>query len=132
MDERTLVADRVITTGLADAWSIAASGDFDGDRQSDIVWHNRMSGAMGIWFLEAGGLRSQSALDPKRRRHVPIVGAADYDGDGLLDLLAHLSDRGRKLRALFMNGSEILDNVAIADLPAPWFVAGVGERSPVP
>jgi hypothetical protein len=36
------------------------------------------------------------------------------------------------LRALFTNGSEILDNVRIADLPSPWFVAGVGERSPMP
>jgi hypothetical protein len=132
MDERTLAADRTITTGLSDAWSIVAAGDFDGDRQGDIVWRNRMSGALGIWFLDAGGLRSQSALDPKRRRRVPIVGAGDYDGDGLLDLLAHLSDRGRKLRALFTNGSEILDNVSIADLPPPWFVAGVGERSPMP
>jgi hypothetical protein len=97
-----------------------------------------MSGAMGIWFFEAGGLRSQSGLDPKLVRPVPIVGAADYDGDGFLDLLAHpsgvvrRSGTRRMLRALFTNGNEILENVPIADLPFPWFAAGVGERSPMP
>ena len=117
---------------LDSRWSIVAAGDFDRDGQGDIVWRSDLTGAMGIWFLEADGLRSQSVLDVKPRPLVRVVGAADYDGDGLLDLLLHLRAARGGLRILFLNGSEALDEIRTGKLSPPWFVAGVGERSPTP
>ena len=132
MNERTLAANRVVTTGLDASWAIEAAGDFDLDGQGDIVWRSKKTGAMGIWFLEAGGLGGRGALDARHGPIMHVVGAADYDGDGLLDLLFHHGGSRGSLRALFLNGSQILENVRVGQLSRPWFVAGVGERSPTP
>lgn len=131
MDERTVVTNTEISLDLASPWSIVAAGDFDLDGQGDIVWHSEATGEVGMCFLAAGGLRSQSVLEAKLRPSADIVGAADYDGDGLLDLLVHLNGHRGTLLARFMNGSEVLDATRIGVLPHPWFVASVGELSPV-
>jgi FG-GAP-like repeat len=40
-------------------WSIAETGDFDGDGKSDILWHDT-SGTVAIWFMN-GTQVTQSA-----------------------------------------------------------------------
>ena len=72
---------------------IRATGDFDGDGHPDLLWHDSSSGGVGVWTL-AGARRTSSVVvtdmagsalsivAPKR-----IDGAADFDGDGQIDLL---------------------------------------------
>src|SRR5450759_5111672 len=33
------------------AWSMAATGDFNGDGHGDIVWQNTVNGDRSIWFM---------------------------------------------------------------------------------
>jgi hypothetical protein len=131
MNAHTVVANTVISLEIESSWSIVAAGDFDLDGRGDIVWRSDASGELGICFLEAGGLRGQTVLDAELLPGARIVGAADYDGDGLMDLLIQLSGPRGSLRVLFMNGSEILENARIGELRLPWFVASVGDLSPV-
>jgi hypothetical protein len=131
MNERTLVGSVALDLDIEAPWSIVAAGDFDLDGRGDIVWLGETTREMGVCSLEAAGLRSQGILDVKLRPRASVVGAGDHDGDGFLDVLIQLGGPAGSLRALFMQGSEILGNVPIGRLPAPWFVASVGDLSPM-
>ena len=40
------------------AWSIADTGDFDGDGKGDILWRNTSTGQVAIWFMNGTALSS--------------------------------------------------------------------------
>ena len=89
------------------------------------MWHDEATRQLGICFLEAGGLRSQSVLDalwPYAR----VAGAADYDGDGFPDLLTRLGGPRGTLIGFFMNGGEILYKAHVGELrlPGSWQASG--------
>jgi hypothetical protein len=72
------------------SWNVAATGDFNGDGQADIVWRESASGALVLWVMNGVTLSSQMSLSP-----FPVVsdtdwqisGATDLNGDGKSDLL---------------------------------------------
>ena len=43
-------------------WTIQGMGWFKGDRQSDILWRNKTSGDVVIWFLTGGTIASSADL----------------------------------------------------------------------
>ena len=85
-------------------WTVAAIGDFNGDAEADLVWENSATGEIYFWFMapaagdagfagadgafSGGYLRDAQqrivSLGPTTRR---VVGAADMDRDGEVDLV---------------------------------------------
>ena len=57
--------------GIADAnWLIEGVGDIDGDNRPDIVFHHRLSGALGVWLMNGFNVAASVALpsiDPSWR-----------------------------------------------------------------
>jgi len=57
--------------GIADAnWLIEGVGDLDGDNRPDIVFHHRLSGALGVWLMNGFNVAASVALpsiDPSWR-----------------------------------------------------------------
>lgn len=66
------------------SWTLAASGDFDGDGAPDLFWRNS-DGTTRIWYLDANGYQEElGALDPGASWTAEITG--DLDGNGQDDV----------------------------------------------
>ncbi len=39
-------------------WTIAGTGDFDGDGKSDILWRNSRPGEVAIWLMNGTSIAS--------------------------------------------------------------------------
>jgi len=111
------------------AW--ATAGDFDGDGRMDVLWTNE-AGAMELRVGAAiGPLSTAVALSPSDPEHplVKLTGTGDFDGDGLLDVVAH-DDRAVLLRGRG-DGSfdplQLLYDGTMSWGPAPFEADGDGD-----
>jgi Tol biopolymer transport system component len=75
--------------GVPTSWSVAQTGDFNGDRKTDIVWHNS-NGDTSIWLMTSSGTQVQ-VLSATDFGVIPtswnIAGTGDFNGDGMSDIL---------------------------------------------
>jgi hypothetical protein len=74
-------------------WRIVGIGDFTGDGNADLLWHHR-DGAIGIWRL--AGVKGNEVQSMPLITNAPnmpegaltrVVGVADYNFDGVADIL---------------------------------------------
>ena len=56
MNGTTTVGDVSLGTVPVE-WSIAATADFNSDRQTDILWQNTVTGERYIWFMNGSAHR---------------------------------------------------------------------------
>ena len=68
------------------SWVIINTGDFDGDGKSDILWQFANTNQYGVWFMNGTQVTGiQSFTLPSYAGQICCV--ADFDGDGLADLV---------------------------------------------
>lgn len=116
-------------------WQIRGVGDFNGDHKPDLVWHHQGDGRLGLWLMDnhvrtatpnfallSGGL-GEPDLNWK------VVGAADMNGDGQLDLV-WWNQQTYALRIWHMDGAFQIDSVAVSvATSAGWEVVGVADMN---
>ena len=113
-------------TGVSTDWHLAATGDFDGDGRSDLLWRND-NGALGTWrATAAGGFTVTPALTS-----VPtdwkVAGTGDFNGDGRVDILWRNVD-GTVGDWLSVAGGGFASNAgSVAAVPTSWKVVGTGD-----
>ncbi len=71
---------------------IAATGDFDGDRITDIVWHQESTGRTIVQTARSRGVIEYSSTADAASWSV--IAAGDYDGDSRADLIWKNSQTG--------------------------------------
>jgi hypothetical protein len=47
-------------------WQIARVADLDEDGQTDILWHNRLTGDLLVWYMNGIRMTSRAPLDPRQ------------------------------------------------------------------
>ena len=104
-------------------WSVAGTGDFNGDGRDDILWRS-VDGTVSNWLgTQTGGV---VVNDTNALVHVPndwkIVGTGDFDGDGHADILWR-NDNGLLSNWLGTDSGGFLVNDAAA--LTPWLVGNV-------
>jgi len=89
-DDGTVRTANSILGSLPDTSQIGATGDFDGDGDSDVVWHD-LNTNVAIWEIEDGVLVQTHVL-PTEPTTWQIEGSGDLDGDGDDDIVWRLDE----------------------------------------
>ncbi len=90
MNHNTRVGSAVALGGaLAPPWKIAASGDWNRDGQTDLLWRNSSTQKLLVWTMNGTAKAGQLVPTPDQAvdANWEVVAALDYNGDGLRDLL---------------------------------------------
>jgi len=112
-------------------WTIQATGDIDGDGQTDVVWRHSATGQVTAWFLKVANF--DKPLD--RAIYLPTVtdpnwvinGLQDFDGDGKADLLWHDTVTGRTV-IWFLNGTGVAGWAYAPTVADPnWVIENAGD-----
>jgi phospholipase D-like protein/VCBS repeat protein len=133
MSQTSLVDGRPLGPGtLPDpAWRIAATGDFDRDGYSDVIFQHQGDGRLAIWKMSGSFLVSGYALTPGQVQDTnwKIRAAADMDGDGWLDLIWQHETNG-SVAVWLMTGTQLRDGRlttpgVVSD--TNWRIVGAGD-----
>jgi hypothetical protein len=92
-----VVASGIGSIGGDSGWQVGGSGDFDGDRQTDLFWYNVQTGETAFWKLNGFGF--QEAIFAKLPGTDVTAGwraggANDFDGDRQMDLFWYNENTG--------------------------------------
>jgi hypothetical protein len=104
-------------------WTIAGTGDFNGDGTSDILFRGA-DGGVGAWLMQNGQVESAVSVGVITSDWT-IVGTGDLYGDGTGDIVFRRTD-GTLGEWHVQNGHETSANI-IGQVPANWISAGVGD-----
>lgn len=109
-------------------WQVVGTSDVNRDGTSDILWRNSVSGINVWWYMDPQGNILQSALIQRvEDANWTIVGVADQDGDGAVDILWRNLSTGQNLWWM-MQGTEIKGSKFITSLaPNDWEIKGLGD-----
>ena len=93
--------------GVADtSWQIRGLADFNGDRKSDLLWHNQSTGELYVWLMDGTTQAAGASLTPSRVADTRwrVARAADFNADGKTDILWHNQATG-DLYVWYLNGT---------------------------
>jgi len=119
----------VAAYGLATAWQVAGTGDFNGDGRGDLLLRHD-NGAVTNWLGQADGsfFSNHAAASYTLPAGWDVAGVGDFNGDGRDDLLLR-HDNGTITDWLGQANGGFLSNHAAANYPlaTAWDVASVGD-----
>src|SRR5262249_56753812 len=79
---------------LARASPPVATGDFNGDGKTDIVWYDTSNGDVLIWLMDVATVIG-SGVPGSMTTGWAIAGTGDFNGDGFSDILWRNSTTGQ-------------------------------------
>ncbi|MGK6323766.1 FG-GAP-like repeat-containing protein [Sphingomonas sp. DT-51] len=124
--------DAVALTDVSASWTVAGTGDFNGDGRDDILWRNA-DGSLSDWLgrTDGGFTVNDAAAFSRAGTDWTVVGTGDFDGDGRDDILWRNAD-GSVSNWLGRADGGFTVNDAVALVPRAltgWSVAEIGDYS---
>jgi len=120
-------------------WSIVGTGDMNGDKKSDIIWHNSSTGETQIWHMNGYRVSGRATVLGESGSAAfvglpwSIVGTNDFNADGKTDLLWHNAATGES-QIWFMNGYRVSGRATVlgesgsaAFVGLPWSIVGTND-----
>jgi len=106
-----------------------ATADFNRDGKPDIVWMNRVTRQVYVWFMDNGQVIGGDFIDvhnvsPTSR----VAGAADFNGDGQPDLLWQDMASGT-IFVIYLNGTTVMSGTTLApaSVSTSWVLRAVAD-----
>jgi hypothetical protein len=100
------------------AWSVAGTGDFNGDGMGDLLWRDT-SGNTAIWLMNGTTVTSAATIGNISATW-SVVGTGDFNGDGYSDIL--WQDGSGDIAVWLMYGATILSSAGLGNVPTVWSV----------
>ncbi len=99
MDQAQLLAQPALAPLIQDPnWQLQASGNFNGDASSDLVWRNQRTGQNLVWLMNGTSPQQAIALPSVTDTDWEIRGVGDFDQDSQWDdLLWYDRQTGERL-----------------------------------
>ena len=97
-------------------------GDFNGDRKSDVIWRNNVSGTNTVWLT--ANVSTRMTMASMFDMAWDIQGVGDFDGDGKSDVLWRNTITGSNTIWRTANSAT---RIGVTGLAGGWQVAGVGD-----
>jgi hypothetical protein len=113
------------------SWSVAQTGDFNGDGKSDILWRNT-NGDTSVWLMTVSGTQMQ-VLSATDLGVVPaswaIAGTGDFNADSKSDIVWYNSNGDISIWLITASGTQVqvLSTTDLGVVPAGWNVALTGD-----
>ncbi len=123
MNGTTLTNSSTATFGnMPLTWSVAGTGDFNGDRMSDILWRDT-SGDIAIWEMNGTTILNPNTSGVGNLSTVWSVSqTGDFDGNGKSDILWR--DTSGDIAIWFMNGTTISSGAGLGTIPTTLTIQG--------
>ncbi|EKQ70327.1 FG-GAP repeat-containing protein [Leptolyngbyaceae cyanobacterium JSC-12] len=99
-----------------------------GDGHVDIAWHNKSSGAFGLWEMNGtavAGYAGVSGADTIPPEWI-LSASSDFNADGKDDLVWRNTTSGQNAIWVLDNGT-IVDVKFLTDVPSGWYIRGAGD-----
>jgi V8-like Glu-specific endopeptidase len=107
------------------SWYVRGTGDFNGDKLSDIVWQND-NGAAAIWEMNGTSIAGGGTIGSNPGPSWLVKGSADFFNDGNSDLL--FQNGTGEVAIWDMHGASIVRGGTVAANPGPdWRAVGTGD-----
>ena len=117
-----------VLNGTTDAWQIAGTGDFNGDKKDDILLTNTVTGQVGIWEMTAQGTTNWKSVSFTDFAEWRIQGIGDFNGDDVDDILFANNTTGVVGFWGMENGAnKDWTLIGIADVKSDWQISGIGD-----
>jgi len=122
----TSVAGGGTFANLPANWTVAGTGDFDGDGKTDILWRDTATGAVSIWLMNGATIAGGGTFATMPASW-SIAATGDFDDDGKTDILWR--NANGDVAVWLMNGTTIAGGGTVGNLaPATgWTIAGAGD-----
>ncbi len=123
MNGTTLTNSSTATFGnMPLTWSVAGTGDFNGDGNSDILWRDG-SGDIAIWEMNGTTILNPNTSGVGNLSTVWSVSqTGDFDGNGKSDILWR--DTSGDIAIWFMNGTTISSGAGLGTIPTTLTIQG--------
>ena len=117
--------------GTADpSWDVIGVGDYNGDRNSDILFRHQGDGAIGYWKIYRGAVAGWVPLTTSFGTDWQVVSSrrhADFDGDGRDDILLRKADGTLAMLLITGATSTSVQPVDLGASDPTWTVEGTAD-----
>jgi hypothetical protein len=131
MNGPTILAQGFVYTEPNTDWKIVASGDFaGGGLKNQVLWRNGVTGQvylMTLGFSSGAFTQTGRMIYQEPDTNWQIVAAADFDGDGMTDILWRNAVTGQ-VYMMLMNGGTIRSQGPVYQEPnLAWKIVAAGD-----
>ena len=121
------VSEAATHLGVAAAWKMVGSGDFDGDGKSELLWRRSYDGGVAMWFMNGNAFYTPARPynDPDLSWHIAAI--ADLNGDGRADIVTRHEATGEVYERLMNRDSIIAQRKLFTEPDLDWRIVAAAD-----